>query len=193
MLDKIILQKIHKKPFLIKPKVYLAGPMEYVKDFGINWRKDIESLLILKGFNVFNPTNEVKLFEELKGVRKNENKSTKLKFGVSKIKNAFQEIQTGKGVNVEGLRYQFSQIVQLDLRNVITSDIIVCNWQKAVFSAGTSGELTVAKLFNIPVIIVTDNIMKLPKWILGCVTIYKKSFDGLIEDINKILKARGKK
>jgi nucleoside 2-deoxyribosyltransferase len=190
MLQKQILDKVwSKKPLNIKPKVYLAGPMEFVKDFGVNWRKETQIKLQLAGFDVFNPANEVKLFEELKAVRKCENKSVKkLKFKISKIKTAFQEIQEGKGVDIRGLQIQFSKIIREDLKQVITSDVVLCNWLDGVFSAGTSGELTVAKLFNIPVHIICKDDTKLPKWILGCITSSSTTLEDVIPHINSLLK-----
>jgi nucleoside 2-deoxyribosyltransferase len=191
MLQKQILDKVwSKKPINIKPKVYLAGPMEYVKDFGTNWRNDIAPILLKNGFDVFNPAEEVKLFEELKRIQKCENKKETLTFGISKIKTAFQEIQEGKGVDIQGLQIQFSKIIREDLKQVITSDVVLCHWMDGVFSAGTSGELTVAKLFNIPVYMVCNDITKLPKWILGCVTKQQKSFKNISKNIKSILKAR---
>lgn len=191
MLKKEILKKWVTPPVIEKPKVYLAGPMEFVKDFGTNWRKEIQEVLTNDGFNVFNPTSEAILFEELKNLRKRENQSVKnLRFGVSKIKSAFNNMEKGIG-DIKGLRSEFSKIIRKDLREVITSDIVLCNWQLGVFSAGTSGELTVAKLFDIPVLMVCDDIMKLPKWVLGCTTSHQKTFDGISKNLKSLLKARG--
>jgi len=176
MLEKQIKKKVNGKSFGKKHKVYLAGPMEFVKDFGVNWRKDIEPVLTKQGFMVFNPCNEVKLFQELKNLGKKRDQGNLKKFSVVKIKNSFSDIQSGKGAGIKKLQYQFGEIIREDLKEVISSDVILCNWIDETFSAGTSGELTIAKLFNIPVLIISKDIKKLPKWILGCVTKHQKSF-----------------
>jgi len=168
MLKKEIMYRINEPFKKEKIKVYLAGPMEYVPDFGAGWRNLIEPVLIKDGFSVFNPANEVKLFKEIK-------KSKEL------------------ADNIEGLRSQFSRIIRVDLREVITSDVVLCNWIPDVFSAGTSGELTVAKLFNIPILVVCEDISKLPKWILGCITEHQDTFAGVTNNIKSMLNARGTK
>lgn len=168
MLKQLIIKRIKEQLFLAKPKVYLAGPMEYVKDFGTGWRNEIEPILKKKGFDVFNPANEVKVFKEIQKNKELEN-------------------------DIKGQHIWFNKIIRDDLKEVITSDIVVCRWFDGVFSAGTSGELTVAKLFNIPVLIVCDDVKKLPKWILGCITSHQKSFKGISKNIKSILKSRGNK
>jgi len=163
MLQKQILQKVwSKKPFNTKPKVYLAGPMEFVTDHGTGWRNEIEIKLLKNGFEVFNPANEVKLFKELK-------KSKELQ------------------ADIDGQHIQFTKIIRDDLKEVITSDVILCRWFEGVFSAGTSGELTVAKLFNIPVLIICDDVKTLPKWILGCVTKTDTSFKNVVKQLRSII------
>ena len=170
-----------------KPKVYLAGPMEFVKDFGVNWRKAIEPILIKEGFDVFNPCNEVKLFQELKNLSNKKDQGNLKKFSVTKIKTAFNDIQEAKRTGISKLQYQFSEIIREDLKEVMSSDVILCNWVDSVFSAGTSGELTVAKLFKIPVLIICKDIKKLPKWILGCVTKSQKTFLNVDKNLKSII------
>jgi len=166
MLKKEILDRINEPFKKEKIKVYLAGPMEFLPDHGTGWRSAVETVLVNDDFSVFNPANEVKIFKEMK-------KSKELRN------------------NIKGLRTQFSRIIRVDLKEVITSDVIICNWTPGVFSAGTSGELTVAKLFNIPILMVCEDISKLPKWILGCITSHQKDFKNLSKNIKKLIKSRG--
>jgi nucleoside 2-deoxyribosyltransferase len=157
-----------RKRHFLKPddriRTYLAGPMEYApgKDFGANWRIKLEKRLIKSGFSVFNPSNEVKLFEEqklLKEINKN-------------------------GFNFEKLREQFYRIIKIDLYEVLRSDVVLCQWLLDVPSFGTPSELTVAKLFSVPVLFVCKDIEQVPKWVLGCIDHFQKDFT----DVEKIIR-----
>lgn len=168
MINQTILKKINKlkhknfrKP-TDKIKVYLAGPMEKAKDYGVGWRNEIEPRLRDGGFDVFNPANEVKLFREIARLKKNE-----------------------ETCDIEKMKEHFEEIIFTDLNEVLESDIIVCHWPDDTdMSSGTSGELTVAKLFTIPVVMVVNDVERLPKWMLGCTTNIKNSFDNIEENIN---------
>jgi len=167
MINRTILKKINnlKNKTFKKPteqiKVYLAGPMEKARDYGTGWRNEIEPILTAKGFDVFNPANEVKLFKEIQRLKKNQEVAD-----LSKMKEHFEEI------------------IFTDLNEVLESDVLLCHWPSITqMSAGTAGEMTVAKLFTIPVVLVTDDIETLPKWLLGCTTIIKDNFNNIEDSI----------
>jgi hypothetical protein len=57
----------------------------------------------------------------------------------------------------------------------------VCYWdESAQRGAGTKGELTIARFFRKPVLMVTSTPMEaLPGWVIGCVTMIYPDFDSL--------------
>ncbi len=159
-------KKLFKKEDKNKFKVYLAGPMEYVKDHGVGWRTLIENKLIQsKKFTVFNPANKDKL-------------NTEIKVFKELTKNTFQ---------VEKIKAMFHYIIMDDLQEVLSSDLVLCRWFNGVFSAGTASELTFAKVFDIPVVTVVDDIENVPKWTLGCITHQQKSFRNIVEVCDRII------
>jgi hypothetical protein len=146
-------------------RVYLSGGMEYAKNEGIDWRQDLE-LWIRKtlGHKVFNPNveSEKLLAQSLPNRDFRSLKSTDLKT-YSKIARQF---------------------VFLDSKEIaLRSDYVICYWdQGAQRGAGTKGELTIARYFNKPVYMVTRiPKIKIPGWVLGCVTEFFSSFEQLKE------------
>lgn len=190
MLQEEIKRRINGPIPKAKKLIYLCGPMEYAKNFGVNWRNDITPRLLKAGYSVFNPCNEVKLFNELKALKNEQHKKVKKFKGkeqVKEIQATFKDLQKAENLDIPSLMNQFSKVIKYDLKEVIASDLILCQWEQNVFSAGSSGELTVAKLFNIPVLMVCSNIISLPKWILGCITKYTGSLDNIEEEIKSII------
>lgn len=168
MIKKSILKKINDlknknfKTGTDKIRIYLAGPMENKEDFGTGWRNEIEPRLKEAGFDTFNPANEVKLFKEIKEQKEN-------------MENGF---------SISGMKKQFQGIIFEDLDQILKSDVVLCNWETKYSSSGTSGELTVARLFNVPVLMITqDDLEVIPKWIFGCITLIKENFDTVERDI----------
>lgn len=151
-----------------KPKIYEAGPMEFVsEDYGKGWRDTIETEL-KDDYNVFNPCEEVKLFNELKEIDKN----------------------TENGFDFNAIRSQFVGIINTDLYELLTSSIVLCKWDNDIHSAGTPSELTFAKVFGIPVLLINDDIEHVSKWVIGCVTEHRPNFDNVKEIIKNMLEDR---
>lgn len=144
-------------------RTYLSGGMEYAKNEGVNWRKEMESWITTElGHSVFNPNSESEKYLKKKLPR---GSLRSLKF--SDI-DRFQTIVQG--------------IVKLDSQEIaLRSDYIVCYWDaSAQRGAGTKGELSLARYFNKPVYIVTHmHAENIPGWILGCSSRIFPSFDEL--------------
>jgi len=163
-----------RKVHFLKPKsdenkirVYLAGSMEFSPEdnFGTKWRNEITEKLDKKTFSIFNPANEVKVFAE----------EQKLKESI------------GDNFNIEKIRKQFKRIVKIDLYEVLRSDIVLCKWSNTILSSGTPGEITVAKMFDVPVLIVVNDPTKTSKWTIGCSDNIVTSFENISDDMIKMV------
>lgn len=150
-----------------KKNCYLAGCMEFDKGWGADWRNVIEKRLVKNGFDVFNPAEKNKLNGELALFDKCEKHELK-----------YSEVK----------KWAYN-IIQTDLSALLESDVILCNWIMDVPTYGTPAELTVAKMFNIPVILVCNclDYTKIPKWVLGCCDYLCKDMKNIIKDIKKVL------
>jgi len=153
-----------------KPLMYLAGQMEFLKDYGADWRTVLEKRLVKNKFDVFNPAEKNKLNGELALFDKCEKHELK-----------YSEVK----------KWAYN-IIQTDLSALLESDVILCNWSMDVPTYGTPSELTVAKMFHIPVILVCniDDFTKIPKWVLGCCDYLCKDMKNIIKDIKKVLEIK---
>jgi len=148
-----------------KARVYLSGGMEYAKNEGIDWRNDIESWIRKTlGHKVFNPNVESeKLLARLLP------------------KGNFRSLKSSDLMTYLKIAKQF---VLLDSKEIAkNSDYVICYWDRgAQRGAGTKGELTLARYFHKPVYMVTRiPKVKIPGWVLGCVTEFFSSFEQLKE------------
>ena len=150
-------------------RTYLSGGMEYAKNEGMNWRKEMETWITSElGHSVFNPNFESEKY--LKKTLPGENLRS-LKFS-----------------DIDRFRRIVRGIVKLDSREIaLRSDYVVCYWDvSAQRGAGTKGELSLARYFNKPVYIVTQmRVENIPGWILGCSSGIFRSFAELKEYLRK--------
>lgn len=169
-MEKNIFEQLKKLRKIIfdkkeKPMIYLAGSMEFAKKgYGKGWRDEIEEVL-KDDYLLFNPTEEVKLFKELKEIKES----------------------TENGFDLDRLKKQFDGIVKHDIYKVLESDLVLCYWENEIPTNGTPSELTFAKIFGIPVLIINKDIENMSKWVLGCMTDYMTSFDNVKEKIKHML------
>jgi hypothetical protein len=146
-------------------RVYLSGGMEYAKNEGIDWRKDIDTWIRKNlSHNIFNPNIESE------------------KYLVKSLPN--RNFRSLKSTDIKAYTKIVEKFVIIDSKEIaMRSDYVICYWdQSAQRGAGTKGELTIARYFNKPVYMVT-RIPKerIPGWVLGCVTEFFNSFDQLKE------------
>jgi hypothetical protein len=148
-----------------RPRAYLSGGMEYAKDEGVRWRKEMEEWIAVElGHSVFNPNVESEKFLK-----------KKLRRG---------SLRTLKFANIDRFQSIVQGIVRLDSTEIaLRSDYVVCLWDaSAQRGAGTKGELSIAKYFNKPVYMVTRmSKQNIPGWILGCTSRIFSSFAELRE------------
>jgi hypothetical protein len=146
-----------------KLRTYLSGGMEYAVKEGIDWRKMMEDWV--KGeleHSVFNPNSESEKYLKRRLPKDN---LRQLKFSdIEKFQNAVRGI----------VRIDSSEIAK-------RSDYVICYWDRsAKRGAGTKGELTIARLFNKPVYMVTRmRKTSIPGWVLGCTSEIFRSFGEL--------------
>ncbi len=150
----------------MKPRklhAYLSGGMEYARNEGADWRRQMKTWIEESlGHAVFNPNDESK------------------KYLAKKFPNG--DFRKLKFEDMESFRKLVRGIVDLDSREIAyNSDYVVCYWdESAMKGAGTKGELTIAKFFRKPVYMVTAMSHEdIPGWILGCTTKIFKSFEEL--------------
>jgi len=146
---------------------YLCGAMEYLTDYGADWRKIVEKKLQKHNIDSFNPAEKNKLNGELQLFDK-----------CSRHELKYSEVK----------KWAYN-IIQTDLSALIKSDVVLCYWIKGVATYGTPAELTVAKMFDIPVLLVCDidDYTELPKWVLGCCDYLSKDLKTVVKDVKKVL------
>jgi hypothetical protein len=137
--------------------------MEYAVREGVNWRNAMERWIVQElGHSVFNPNSESERY-----------------LGRKLPKASLREL---KFSDLDKYQLIVRGIVKLDSEEIANrTDYVICYWDRsAQRGAGTKGELSIARLFNKPVYMVTG--MKktnIPGWILGCTTKIFHSFGEL--------------
>lgn len=142
--------------------VYLAGAIEYAPDEGQAWRREVSQFLTgeLK-MSVFDPAHRERTLlsdEEKRCFRK------------------------WKSQDRERFLPVIRRLIDADLSQILeqTSFIVVYWDQYSVQGTGTSGELTLAYLHDIPVYMVLGiPVEQTSSWVLGCATEVFVSFDQL--------------
>ncbi len=132
---------------------YLSGAMEYAKNGGADWRKEI-TIWLNQNLNhsVIDPVVESKKL--IKNYKEEEFRSWK---------------QTDPEKYIEIIRLA----IKKDLDHVINkADYLICLWDENVFrGAGTHSEVTFAYYHNKPIYLVNKlNINDLSGWIMSCAT-----------------------
>ncbi len=147
-------------------RIYLAGAIEAAPDGGRGWREKIKPVLIERfKVNYYDPADSahnVLTTEEKKYFR------------------------TWRRSEPEAFRRAITKIIANDLKRILfKTDLILCHWDEYVKEGGgTQGELTVARLFDIPVILWTSIPReRVSSWILGCSTWICES----VEEVEKVL------
>jgi nucleoside 2-deoxyribosyltransferase len=152
-------------------KVYLSGPIEYSQDGGESWRKKAETFLVEKGFSVFNPVSASL------PVLNNRGYETVEQYNLAK-----SHIDTDLQVYKKWLSPTID-FISLDLRELAGSDIVLANIDP-IYSAGTAGEVTLARHWHKPIVAFTnENLSKVSGWMIGCssVTFSKSHVDKPLE------------
>jgi len=146
------------------PSIYLAGGMEKAGEFGSIWRSDITPHLQGLGYEVWNPyTQELNV-----GV------------GVDKLAEL-------KKTDYDSFLGYCQKIVDFDIEALVECAAVAVRIDESVLKgAGTYGEITVCRLYKVPVyawIDLPNGVMDVPAWAMGCLTRYtcdKEEFYNMI-------------
>jgi hypothetical protein len=136
-----------------KPSIYLAGGMEAAGAYGSIWREEITPFLENLGYEVWNPyTQEMNVGIDVKSLK--HLKETDFKSFIA----------------------YSSKIVDYDIAALQQCACVAVRIDESVLKgAGTYGEITVCRLFNIPVYAWIDlprAEKDVPSWAMGCITEY---------------------
>lgn len=154
---------------------YLSGPMEYVADHGIEWRRKFIERTWNLGLNIdfIDPTNKPGGDEMKVG----EDKSVQAKLQ-----------QEGKFLQ---LREYVADYRRYDLRYVDLSDFLVAVIDPQVHMCGTYNEIFFAEAQHKPMFFICDGgLSKLPRWLFDVVDLedHKKGTRcNVFEDINALV------
>jgi hypothetical protein len=133
--------------------VYLAGAMEKAGPRGLEWRSKITPHLEKLGYRVWNPYKE------------------ELNVGIN-----VTDLMRLKKKDFDSYTYFCHKIVDYDLQHLLRCSIVVTLLDQACQEgAGTYGELTVCRLYGVPVYALIDRengIKDIPAWAVGCLTKY---------------------
>jgi hypothetical protein len=148
------------------PGAYLAGAIEFAKDWGVTWREKVTPKLTSLGYRAVNPLE--------------------LTESTGKTPEELHEL---KKTSVEEFKEIISGVVKKDLDYVSKCEVVVCKIDEDVLrGAGTFGELTLCALMHIPVYAYIDlpnGIQDVPGWCIGCITEYRESFEEFLDIIPK--------
>jgi nucleoside 2-deoxyribosyltransferase len=137
-----------------KVKVFLSGPIEHEADDGRGWRSRVQTELLAQGYDVFNPLDS----------------SDKI-LSDCNVKSAQEYNQLKKDIHVYENLVKYREItrhfVDIDLYELRTSHIVLAK-VSAVASGGTAGELTVARMLDIPVVaFCNEPLQTVSGWVLS--------------------------
>ena len=146
------------------PKIYLAGGMEKAGEFGAIWRERITPHLESHGYTVWNPYKE------------------EIKVGIDVTRLAVL-----KDTDYEKFIMFIQRVIDHDINALKTCSAVAVRIDDSVLKgAGTYGELTLCRIFNIPVyawIDLPNGKKDVPSWAMGCLTEYttdKEEFYGML-------------
>ena len=137
---------------------YLAGPIEYLVDGGIGWRKTIQK--------------ELKEIDVMALIPQDLNKEQELP------PDKWEELREA---DPNRFRKEFRErILHPDMRVVASSSCVIVNWNPDIPTSGTHAEATQALLYKVPVFILTDKPDTIPMWLFACSTEIFASTSALI-------------
>ena len=157
--------------------IYLCGPMDYAQDGGREWRDIITDELMDIGFTRHQILNPCQKPISSAG----HNMSAEVE-----MMNAYRKLE-----DWEGLERLMKKIMNIDLRLVDKSDIVIVNISSDVRTTGSIHEIVQARQQHKPVYLIdTQGMGHVSGWMLALVgrdRIYH-SIDGVVESIRRIKK-----
>ena len=147
-----------------KPRIYLAGGMEKAGTYGAVWRREITPHLEELGYEVWNPDKE------------------EMRVGIT-----VPELKGLKKTNYPLFLDYARKIVDYDIACLVDCTAVAARVDQSVRDgAGTYGELTISRLYNIPVyawIDLPNGKFDVPSWAMGCLTKYYFDKDSFYNSI----------
>jgi nucleoside 2-deoxyribosyltransferase len=157
--------------------IYLCGPMDYVDDGGVGWREEIIDKLIAIGFKRSQILNPCQKPISSAGHKLSDEQA---------MFNKYREME-----DWEGLERLVKKIMNIDLRMVDKSDIIISNLSFDVKMTGTIHEIVQARQQHKPVYVIdTQGMDHVSGWMLALVGRDRIHFsqDSVVESIRRIKK-----
>lgn len=151
--------------------VYLAGPMEFAEDGGVQWRSEIEGKLAnslgVQPNNILNPCCKPNVYGEAKTL--------------SDEVAVQQRLRAAE--DWDQLESDMKRIMTIDLRMVDRSDIVIAYLPHNVRIAGTVHEIISARNQKKPVVaIVPDGLRSMSGWLMALIG-HKRCFKSVDEAV----------
>lgn len=153
--------------------VYLSGPMEYVADAGVGWRKEFRRLIEEAGVNIkiIDPTRKPGEPESM----------------IAEAKS-YQEMLQKSG-RFEELRAFVHDYRRKDLRFVDISDVMVVVIDRNTYQCGTLNEVFLAEMQHKPILtICSGGLYELPRWLFDVLdlSLVFTSVEDVVEELISI-------
>ena len=152
--------------------VYLSGPMEFVADHGVEWRRKFVDLINQSGLkiDIIDPTNKPGGQE----VKIGENKDTQVRL---QSEGKYQE-----------LRNYVHSYRRYDLRFVDISDFLIVVIDPTIPQWGTANEVYVCEHQHKPMFFVCDGGLKnLPRWLFDVIDLDEDGNSNVYESIEEVV------
>jgi len=148
------------------PTIYLAGGMEKAGEYGATWRYEMTPHLEKLGYHVWNPYTE------------------EMNTGIN-VKRLAQLKRDDYGAFLHYCR----KIVDYDISALVKCAAVAVRIDESVKQgAGTYGELTICRLYKVPVyawIDLPNGCYDVPGWAMGCLTEYAYDKDEFYKMVPK--------
>lgn len=151
---------------------YLSGPMEFVADHGVEWRRKFIQLCRERQLNIdlIDPTNKPGGHE------------------MSMVENRNYQETLQKAGRWKELRNYVHQYRRYDLRYVDNSDFIVAVIDRSVPQWGTSDELYTAEDQHKPMFFICEGgLYKLPRWLFDVIDLNEDGTTNVYESVEAVV------
>lgn len=135
-------------------RVYLCGPIDNAKDFGVGWRNDIQDTLEHLDLIFLDPCNKPMQMEQ----------------ACEDIENHQRREELKKARDFEALAREMREIRCIDLRMADLCDFAIVHLDTSVYSTGSHEEIAMLNRRKVPILIhMEQGKAGLPDWYWGTV------------------------
>lgn len=157
-----------------RAQIYLAGAIQHAPDGGVGWRNQIKPVLEANGYAVIDPLDGEKDSWNGHGLE------------------IFDWDTIRRPENKDKYKQLMGEFVDKDLNAVLRSDIVFVYYDEYIEKgAGTLGEITVARLHGVYVLVMLAPTFKekqLPGWVVGCTDKIIKTTGELLGALDEAVK-----